>query len=295
MSESTAEAPESISIDVRDYTERGQPTIEFSAHKDYDKKSFLQFVSEAPSEQLLAYFRAVLYELEGKRKLEEYHLKVFAQLRRGSEGWGIKVFHGEASNDKDGPLDAQQCMSCEMDCPLSVGVGAGDTSLCSKDTLIQVFEHHNAWIDAKARPLLVLTPKRHVRRLADLSDVELEAFWRNAGELLTANNLPGFTSAILNHGKFQNHAHLHLKIRIHPDIFSECVGSWCEERRATYQRLKRWVASLPYEKRGIGPMRKRQAPEPCRNFSRGQCRYGSNCRFSHDSHQMSRAYQHQGR
>eukprot|EP00959_Pyramimonas_sp_CCMP1952_P078606 1642986-Pyramimonas_sp.AAC.2 len=82
------------------------------------------------------------------------------------EGWGIKVFYGESS--KDGPLEVTQCMSCEMDCPLSVGIGAGDTSMSSKDTLLQVFEHHNAWIDAKARPLLVLTPKRHVRRLADL-------------------------------------------------------------------------------------------------------------------------------
>ena len=59
-------------------------------------------------------------------------------------------------------------MSCELDCPLSVGVGAGDTSLVSKDTLLHVFEHHNAWLDAKARPLFVVTPKRHVRRLADL-------------------------------------------------------------------------------------------------------------------------------
>jgi hypothetical protein len=87
----------------------------------------------------------------------------------GSDCWGVKVLYGEeASQDKDGPLEVEKCMSCDLDCPLSVGVGAGDTSLMSKDTLLESFEHHNAWIDAKARPLYVVTPKRHVRRLAEL-------------------------------------------------------------------------------------------------------------------------------
>eukprot|EP00959_Pyramimonas_sp_CCMP1952_P291609 6099200-Pyramimonas_sp.AAC.1 len=42
---------------VRDTIERGQPTIEISAHEDYATRSFLNFVSEAPAEQLVAYFR----------------------------------------------------------------------------------------------------------------------------------------------------------------------------------------------------------------------------------------------
>jgi len=277
------------SLDVRDTVERGQRAIEIDAHKDYRTQSFLQFLSEAPSDLLLAYWRDCLHELEKKRGLVEYHLKVFNQLRSGSDCWGVKVLYGEeASQDKDGPLEVEKCMSCDLDCPLSVGVGAGDTSLMSKDTLLESFEHHNAWIDAKARPLYVVTPKRHVRRLAELGDDELVSFWRNAGQLLSSSNLHGFTSMILNHGKFQNHAHLHLKIRVRPDEFQECVRTWSEERRAMFQRLKSWVATLPYENQGRGPPRKRstQPAQPCRQFSRGQ-------RFSHDESSSARSSERQ--
>lgn len=55
-----------------------------------------------------------------------------------------------------------------QDCPLSVGVGSGETQLTSRDTAVAEYAHHRAWLDAKARTMLVLTPNRHVRRLAQL-------------------------------------------------------------------------------------------------------------------------------
>ena len=85
MCEAQVESPETDStrlFDVRDTVERSQQTVEFSAHKNFSSQSFIQFVSEVPAEQIISYFRAVLWELETKRKLEEYHLKVFSKLRR---------------------------------------------------------------------------------------------------------------------------------------------------------------------------------------------------------------------
>jgi hypothetical protein len=94
----------------------------------------------------------------------------------GERKWHVEVAHGPkrgSTRRRDGPIAAAQCMSCERDCPLSVGVGRGHGAadhLTSRDTAVTEFvsPHHNAWLDAKARPMLVLTPKRHVRRLAEL-------------------------------------------------------------------------------------------------------------------------------
>mmetsp|Transcript_8057 Transcript_8057/g.15276 ORF Transcript_8057/g.15276 Transcript_8057/m.15276 type:complete len:288 (+) Transcript_8057:226-1089(+) len=286
-----------MTLDVREFIERGQPGLHFpglnifehgQSYPLHQAPSFEAFIRGSSSRCIAEFFRSVLDELEGHRGLLEYHMKVMDDHQAG---WCVRVWYGgENEQSKSGPIDAPMCMSCEMDCPLSVGVGAGVTTLTTRDTALGEFEFHRAWIDAKARPLLVLTPKRHVRRLSELSDDELVAFWRDAVDMIELEQIPRFNSLILNHGKFQNHAHLHLKIRIPPKDFYNAVSRWPAHQQAMFRRVEAWAKTLPYESQGRGPPRhgrtnieNRQAglPAPCQHYARGQCRFGHQCRFSH--------------
>eukprot|EP00241_Pyramimonas_parkeae_P012930 CAMPEP_0114227012 /NCGR_PEP_ID=MMETSP0058-20121206/1552_1 /TAXON_ID=36894 /ORGANISM="Pyramimonas parkeae, CCMP726" /LENGTH=294 /DNA_ID=CAMNT_0001337803 /DNA_START=129 /DNA_END=1014 /DNA_ORIENTATION=+ len=235
-----------MTLDVREFIERGQPGLHFpglnifehgQSYPLHQAPSFEAFIRGSSSRCIAEFFRSVLDELEGHRGLLEYHMKVMDDHQAG---WCVRVWYGgENEQSKSGPIDAPMCMSCEMDCPLSVGVGAGVTTLTTRDTALGEFEFHRAWIDAKARPLLVLTPKRHVRRLSELSDDELVAFWRDAVDMIELEQIPRFNSLILNHGKFQNHAHLHLKIRIPPKDFYNAEAGGQLINKQCFEELRR--------------------------------------------------------
>lgn len=89
--------------------------------------------------------------------------------------------------------------------------------MTSADTLLFSLDHHNVWVDAKGRSMLIITPKRHVERVTELTDDELVEL---------AMQLRKFDAklAIVNHGAFQNHAHLHLKLAF-ADLAAECPAA----------------------------------------------------------------------
>jgi len=49
---------------------------------------------------------------------------------------------------------------------------------------------------------------------------------------------------VLNHGDFQNHAHLHLKIRVPQRHWSQAVEQWPPARRALWSRLEEYKTTL---------------------------------------------------
>lgn len=133
-------------------------------------------------------------------------------------------------------------MSCDLECPLMLGVtGSGDAGPTSRDSLIHESQHMRVWLDAKGRPMLVVTPKRHCERLADLGDRELVDLWRTAIDQLTSLGITHFNSMVLNHGNSRNHAHLHLKIRPRARDFEQAVKRHMSD--AKRQQLE-WIRNF---------------------------------------------------
>jgi diadenosine tetraphosphate (Ap4A) HIT family hydrolase len=127
-------------------------------------------------------------------------------------------------------LNLSACISCDTD------------NVVSRATLLKQTELMHWWIDAKARPNYVITPVRHAERLSQLHDDELYALWADAARLLTEEtgscDAAPFLSLIVNHGRFRNLAHVHLKLRFAELEFErEVRARWTAERRQQVQRI----------------------------------------------------------
>ena len=191
--------------------------------------------------------RHVLAEIESTHALEHFHFKVQNpfdyETRRLLPGCTLTVIAGDKPG---GPHKAATCMSCDLACSLAVGVGAESVpaaiAITSADALLVESAHTRVWIDAKARPMLIFTPRRHAERLSDLDDVELEDLLRAIHTALTTRGLRTFRGAIANHGDFRNHAHLHVKVRFPPHEFEKC--KWSADERQKLARVRAFAASV---------------------------------------------------
>ncbi len=252
---------------------------------------------------------------------QDYHLRI-VNLRGRKRGWMAQVFYGSggvgegaqgAAAEREGPLAVDRCMSCDLDCPLVLGVlghvpevlgvprpgpsaggaapapdatippdapgdaagvapeeagtagggkeepsavstaaaaaaqgsseagapaaaapgdggggsegsagggapgGGGEADdvlrgTTARHSLVLDAPHARCWLDAKARPLLVVTPRRHVERLSSLGPEEAAGLVAAAAEGLRRLGQPPVFNAIVNHGNNRNHAHLHIKV-----------------------------------------------------------------------------------
>lgn len=77
---------------------------------------FEDFVAKVAQEELINVFRSVLDTIH-QQNLTDYHLKI----QNGWHGsrWKVVVLHGDA---RPGPWVCSQCMSCDLDCPLTLGI-----------------------------------------------------------------------------------------------------------------------------------------------------------------------------
>jgi hypothetical protein len=171
---------------------------------------FQEWVENCSDDQLVKYFRAVTEHLEGQLKLEDYHLKIRNGLfdrntRQQARQWDLVVFYGDGDGEEEGPLQVTRCMSCDLDCPLVLGVlGSGAEGPASKDTLLHVSSHTRCWLDAKARPMFICTPTTHQERLGDMSKEEVVDLFRTAVSILRQMSCSSFNTMILNHGNNRN-------------------------------------------------------------------------------------------
>eukprot|EP00873_Tetraselmis_striata_P025388 jgi/Tetstr1/445652/TSEL_003457.t1 len=215
-----------------------------------ERRGFQQFLAEETPQEVASLFARVVALLDGERGLTDYHLKV-KDTRQGG-GWDVVVLYGgRRAEERDGPIAAARCMSCEMDCPLSMGLtGKDDGGPTSRDTLLFTeSETINCWLDAKARPVLIFAPARHVRRLGELDEGEMVALWGAVGRAMREWGVRQYTSVVVNHGTAQNHAHMHLKVWLRQEEFDAHVGA-SGSLRATIEGLEAWVLTLPMESQG---------------------------------------------
>ncbi|GMH42196.1 hypothetical protein BSKO_10115 [Bryopsis sp. KO-2023] len=216
--------------------------------------------------------------------LSDFHLKI-RNGREADEGWhALMLFGGERK--KEGPVSASTCMSCDLTCPLSVGCLGDDTrelgrsveaAPTSMDTLLSESTHSRCWLDAKARPKIIVTPKRHVRSIFLLSMDEIEDFFQVALMQLRELGFHAFESMILNHGTRQNHAHLHLKVNVAPfcthkkwwkngsppKMAELWLADWMMQigrvdLSQKLQTLQKFSERLPQHRRGYGPKMRQQ-------------------------------------
>jgi hypothetical protein len=199
--------------------------------------------------------RAVLGELEVRHSLEHFHLKIHNSFdheqRRPLAGCRLTVIAG--SGRDGGPHAASSCMSCDLSCSLAVGVGVQlSDDVTSADSLLSESAHTRVWIDAKGRPMLVFTPVRHVERLSELDDCELHDLLHCIHAALNTRGLHRFNCAIVNHGNFRNHAHLHVKLRFSPHVFDGAVSKWTLEERQKIDRIRAFAAKAEKQRRQDG-------------------------------------------
>lgn len=233
--------------------------------------NFFNFMEKSAQELIVQFFRQAIEEIERERKIRDYHLKLKpSQRRAGGGGFVLEVFYGE---NRAGPekVEAEHCISCQDDAPLFPG--AANSVLAGECVLPEFGDqpHVQCSLDAKARPGFIVTPRKHVERVADLDDAELYCLWSVSVRALQKEGLM-FTSMILNHGTYRNLPHLHLKIWVDEKLWRHhAMAAWDDEKRGLWRRLERLTSGLP-KKRAL-----------CSSFGRrGKCTYGDRCRFRHD-------------
>ncbi|UJR25315.1 hypothetical protein I4U23_006666 [Adineta vaga] len=161
------------------------------------------------------YFRQLVTILEDDYHILNYHLEIGHNLTKNNQ-FDVCIFFNDPRRSNN-PSTTRVCISCEP-----------THELCSASFLSEQ-RHTRAWLDARAREKLILTPIRHVERLSELIDEneEMEAFWRDAVELIhrECDQLNGFYPKLtLNHGTYRNHAHLHLKMTFNDQIWHDTIA-----------------------------------------------------------------------
>jgi diadenosine tetraphosphate (Ap4A) HIT family hydrolase len=174
------------------------------------------------------YFRQLVVLLEDDSQIVDYHLELQHNFRRNNR-LDVVIFFDNPIRTVN-PSATSVCISCEPTHELSM------TSLLSER------QHTRAWLDARARPKLILTPIRHVERLSELIDEngEMEAFWQDAVELVAreAGDLERFyPNMVINHGTYRNHSHLHLKINFIKHLWNTIIAPQHQEALENIKKL----------------------------------------------------------
>lgn len=92
--------------------------------------------------------------------------------------------------------------------------------------------------DLTKRPLIIVTPDRHVEITSELTDEELVTLFRVVEAFCTDRNIQDY-QLITNMGSWKTHSHLHWKIKIHEET--------CHRMRADHFRLKHLEKTRAYD------------------------------------------------
>lgn len=163
--------------------------------------------------QAAVYFKKIVTLLEEDNRIVDYHLKFQHNHGRSYRLDVCVYFNG--SKRAENPEALPICVSCDPENELS------------RASLLEEHQHHRTWLDGRARKKLIVTPIRHVERLLDLTDEEMETYWANAVDLIqreTSVSLESYPNLILNHGTYRTYCHLHLKINFREDVWQETIA-----------------------------------------------------------------------
>ncbi len=118
-------------------------------------------------------------------------------------------------------------------------VGTGVVFACVSLLWPDVQQASCLWLDAKDRAMLVLTPRAHKERLAQLDEAELLQLFEDLRAVLERH--PGtarcVTKMVVNQGRCQNHPHLHWKLYLERAAFERFVAGLSEEQQRDRRRV----------------------------------------------------------
>ncbi|UJR18308.1 hypothetical protein I4U23_005210 [Adineta vaga] len=152
------------------------------------------------------YFQELLYIIEQDNQILDFHMRLRPCRQEGL----IVDFIYNDKEIRSGPVNGGVCISCDMDNKLS--------QLSS----IQQNSTTSIWLDAQLRKKLIVTPKRHIERLSDMTDEEMILFWKDTQLILNEVGV-NWQSMIINHGLYRNHFHLHMKINIEQNQWNQFI------------------------------------------------------------------------
>lgn len=159
---------------------------------------------------VVPFFRSLIAKLS-EQGIVDYRLKILPM-----ESVSFKVVISHSKGHKNGPRHFSHCLSCDGDnatiAENNFEGGEGvrgppgglpphlrslTTAMCEweldhesegqrgereEDGLARV------WMDAQARPLFIVTPRRHTHGLHDMTDNELSAVWRAVGRVINMSS-----------------------------------------------------------------------------------------------------------
>ncbi|RIA84541.1 hypothetical protein C1645_412132 [Glomus cerebriforme] len=202
---------------------------------------FVGGVNYTPSNDNGVIFRRVVNFFKNLiTNIEEKKMVDFGFYLQENQGFYVKIIQSDPTRHP--PRKTVNCISCDTE---------SETNKISKlpyptTTREEVSIHHNLWVDAKARSMFIITPKRHVERLSECNDQEIFSMFLLATQIieqetrLSNANWNGirFLRMTLNHGNARNVEHLHLKIKISNKDFNHFQNCWDEERMKNFKILK---------------------------------------------------------
>ncbi|KAJ3094624.1 hypothetical protein HDU97_007862 [Phlyctochytrium planicorne] len=159
--------------------------------------------------------------------------------------------------DAPGPRIFERCLSCH---PEEATISKNnypswlqEQNLASVDQRLQEIKSGDCevlgrdeslcriWLDAQARGMIVVTPKRHVGGLDEMTEDEIFDLWKTVGEVTTMwldqSSPASFKRIVLNAGTFRNIAHAHVKVYMFAEDFSNRLSRWPPRLRSVYSDL----------------------------------------------------------
>ncbi|CAG8507163.1 12890_t:CDS:2 [Racocetra fulgida] len=192
---------------------------------------FLGGVNYTPSQdnreifnRSVGFFRKILTEIEMEKRWEHFKFFIIQDYKDGDGGFSVGISRTEKSETNK---------VSRIDFPST----ANDDSkkLC------------NIWFDAKARPMFIITPVRHVERLSECTDDEIFSIFHLATQIIDeemkVSKAPWegvrFLRMILNHGNSRNIEHLHLKVTLrHQDFKYFKDNGWDGVKKQNFRILE---------------------------------------------------------
>ncbi|KAJ3291842.1 hypothetical protein HDU79_002007 [Rhizoclosmatium sp. JEL0117] len=215
------------------------------------------------------------------QKLEDYRIKITPSqtgFTLGVKGLPAQVESpppgSDANDPKRGPRSFTFCLSCEpekasiAECNYEGGeekrgppggLPANLRRLTASNCLLKHYPQlttafTDSWLDAQARPLIIVTPKRHVGGMEEMNETEIADVWCVVGSVIKqfggSGPEPRFKEIVLNAGKFRNIAHAHVKVWFEDEPFLDQVERcWSTDERTLFEQLHelRRLMKLPRE------------------------------------------------
>ncbi|CAI2164581.1 11304_t:CDS:1 [Funneliformis geosporum] len=200
--------------------------------------------------RVVNFFRNITTTIEQEEKLLDFNFFLRERsthnnsITNSKEGFYVTITQSDPTRFP--PVKRRNCLSCDTE---------SETNLFSKlayplTTREEVSICHNLWFDAKARPMFIITPKRHIERLSDCNDQEIFSMFLLAVQTIEQEtrisnahwNGIRFVGMTLNHGNARNLEHLHLKIRINGGDFDHFKKfGWDDEKMERFKILKNGI------------------------------------------------------